>query len=347
MREKKPRSTSAQRLRWPHAPAIRKITLGLLLLSKRGSNLTAVVLADLDVALRGYCDPIVFGAAVDGSIYAVARKSVGALVEEHGLGVVPRTDLTAPVEHIVVRWHAGKLDSLLVASESLIGSYVQPHPEGVLLVGSRCQWNPAGPEHNAIVIDGTGRIVRRMTLGDGIEDVRVSPNGTIWVSYFDEGVLGTNGWSDPGPTAIGAAGLVAFTPEGELRRGYQPVEAGTDDILDAYALNVVGDDDVWVYFYVDFPIVNLREGGYLVWEQCVAGARALAVRGEQVLLLGDYAEPDLAHVLKLGGAQDSQLLETRRLVDERGQSLGDARCFGVGDRLYLLRNRQVLVASEW
>jgi hypothetical protein len=313
----------------------------------RGNNLIPVVEVDLTSELDGYADPVVFGVALDGSIYAIARKCVESLVDEYGLGVLPKSQLTTPVEHIVVCWRAGKVESVVVASESLVGSYAQPHPEGVLLVGSRCHWKPQGPETNAVVIDRQGRIVRRMTLGDGIEDVRVSPDGTIWVSYFDEGVFGNYGWSDPGPTCIGAPGLVAFTPTGEIKRRYQPVEAGTDDICDAYAVNVTGNDDVWVYFYVDFPIVNLRQGAYRVWDPAVAGARALAIKGERVLLLGDYREPDLAYIVELGAPGRARQVQLRKLVDDRGQSLGDARCVGVGSNLYVFNGRKVLVVRDW
>ena len=313
----------------------------------RGNNLIAVTEVDLTSELQGYAEPVVFGVGTDGSVYAIARKYVESLVEEYGVNVFSKGQLTTPVEHLIVRWQAGKVDSTVVVSESLVGSYAQPHPEGVLLVGTRCHWSPQGPETNAVVIDWQGKIVRRMTLGDGIEDVRVSPDGTIWVSYFDEGVFGNYGWNDPGPAGIGAPGLVAFSPSGEVRRRYQPAEAGTDDICDAYAVNVVGNDDVWVYFYVDFPIVNLREGGYRVWDPAVAGSRALAVKGERVLLLGDYADPDLGYIVELGAAGQARQIQTRRLVDEGGQSLGEARCIGVGSNLYAFSGRRVLVVRDW
>lgn len=63
-----------------------------------------------------------------------------------------------------------------------------------LVVGARCRYRPDhGAEHNAIIFDTLGERVRDFTLGDGITDVQVSSGGTIWVSYFDEGVYGNYG----------------------------------------------------------------------------------------------------------------------------------------------------------
>jgi hypothetical protein len=81
----------------------------------------------------------------------------------------------------------------------------------VLLVGARCHWRSEGAERNAVALDWSGRELGRFTLGDGIQDLRVTRDGTIWASYFDEGVIGNYGWSDPGPPAMGAR-TRTFTP---------------------------------------------------------------------------------------------------------------------------------------
>jgi hypothetical protein len=57
-------------------------------------------------------------------------------------------------------------------------------------------------------------VERTFTIGDGVQDVRTTPGGDVWVSYFDEGVFGNYRWSPPGPEPIGAPGLVAFDPLG-------------------------------------------------------------------------------------------------------------------------------------
>ena len=82
----------------------------------------------------------------------------------------------------------------------------------------------------------------------GIEDVQVTESGIIWTSYFDEGVFGNRGWNDP----IGKNGLVAWNGLGEKIYEFLPTtELG--EICDCYALNVISDREVWLYYYTEFP----------------------------------------------------------------------------------------------
>lgn len=207
--------------------------------------------------------------------------------------------------------------------------------------------SPVGAEENAVEYDWRGHEIRRFTAGDGIQDVRTTPNGATWVSYFDEGVFGNNGWSSPGPECIGASGCVCFDADGRLCFQFSADDAGTDPICDAYAMNVVGDDDVWLYFYTEFPLVHIFRGGYRVWACGLAGAQALAARDSRVLLFGDYTRRNLVRVLRLGAGgkaiNEAELL----LTDERDVALDNARAFGVGQNLYLLRGREVLVVDDW
>ncbi|WP_440117757.1 hypothetical protein [Paenibacillus sp. QZ-Y1] len=78
-----------------------------------------------------------------------------------------------------------------------------------------------------------GNTIREFLLGDGIQSVQVTKNGTIWTSYFDEGVFGNNGWSNP----IGSQGLVAWDEHGN-----KLYEDHAADIADCYALNVVNEE---------------------------------------------------------------------------------------------------------
>ena len=71
----------------------------------------------------------------------------------------------------------------------------------------------------------------------------------MWASYFDEGVFGNYGWNHPGPPALGASGLVAFTKTGEVGFTYDPEAAHTDAVSDANAMNDTADGDVWLYIY--------------------------------------------------------------------------------------------------
>src|SRR5262249_48614233 len=77
---------------------------------------------------------------------------------------------------------------------------VQPLPQGRwLLVRGRA----AGKrDDNAHVHAPDGTWLRSFHAGDGIADVQATERGSVWVSYFDEGVFGD--------TALGQSGLACF-----------------------------------------------------------------------------------------------------------------------------------------
>jgi hypothetical protein len=72
--------------------------------------------------------------------------------------------------------------------------FIQPLPGGeILVVGCRCHYGKGNPEKNASVYGPDGKLRRQFVLGDGIHSVQATRGGTIWVSYFDEGVFGNFG----------------------------------------------------------------------------------------------------------------------------------------------------------
>jgi hypothetical protein len=77
--------------------------------------------------------------------------------------------------------------------------HLQPLPrEDVLVVGARCfRFQDGSAEQNARVYSAEGELLREFVLGDGIQDLQVTSTGHIWVSYFDEGIFGNYGWSEP------------------------------------------------------------------------------------------------------------------------------------------------------
>jgi len=139
---------------------------------------------------------------------------------------------------------------------------VQPLPSGrFLIVGARSRWRPDGPDRNAVIYDGDGRVVAQAVLGDGIEHAFAASDGHVWVGYFDEGVYGNFGWGRPGgDPPVGACGLARFSPG--LRRDWQypsHVDQPWGAISDCYALNVT-DTDVWACYYTGWPVVRIRDG---------------------------------------------------------------------------------------
>jgi hypothetical protein len=157
----------------------------------------------------------------------------------------------------------------------------------ILLVGARSRrFRDGTVEDNAHVFGPDGRHLRSFCLGDGIEHLGVDAAGTIWVGYFDEGVFGNLGWDEP----IGAAGLVRFDDRGHRLWTYQPV-AGTDQIVDCYALNVDA-RTVYAYYYSDFPLIQITDGRTHAYTPTpVRGARHLLVLRDQVVFVGQYNDP--------------------------------------------------------
>jgi hypothetical protein len=288
--------------------------------------LVARPLVDLAPALAG-CDDPGFGVDAQGAVYAVAARDG---------------------ETLLVRWEAGApLRTLRLAGERVVYRFVQPLADGFVLAAARCRWRKDGPETNALVLDGDGHVRARLTLGDGIADLRVAPDGTLWVSYFDEGVFGNRGWNGPGPEPFGATGLNAFSATGERRFAYRPEAASTDAICDCYALNVGADGDAWIYFYDEFPIVRVHGARYHVWHTNVSGAAALAVHGKRALLLGDYDRRDRARLLELGARGSATVTAVRPLVDATGAAFAPELARGVGRDLYCFHARAVSVVSDW
>ncbi len=302
------------------------------------------LVADLRPALEGWTDPVAVGIGSDGAIYAAARKSKEDPYQD---GMFPKSRLEQATDYLAIRWQNGLIQSVVIREETVAASFVQPVPGGILLVGARCHWRPEGAEKNAVVVDWSGRELARFTLGDGIQDLRVTRNGTIWASYFDEGVFGNYGWGQPGRSPIGAPGLVAFSETGEIRFSYDPEAAHTDAVCDAYAVNVAGDADVWLYFYTEFPIVRILEGGYHTWKLGVAGARALAVRESRVLLFGDYKRRSLSRLIELGKDGAAKVIGERPAIDDQGNSLDGAMAWGIGGDLFFFKHRRVLIAEGW
>ena len=96
--------------------------------------------------------------------------------------------------------------------------------------------------------DPQGRVRAELDLGDASEDLQTTPEGHIWVSYFDEGVFG-NG--------IGAQGVVCFDGAGVplFRYAEFAEQHGLPMISDCYAMNVGPGGEVWLNYYTDFPLV--------------------------------------------------------------------------------------------
>lgn len=191
----------------------------------------------------------------------------------------------------------------------ILTHHVQPFENGWLLADAR--------GGRADVYDEAGHVLRVLDLGDASKDLQTTRGGNIWVSYFDEGVYGGG---------IGHQGLVCFDSSGSVIFGYLDFaqQNGLPCIDDCYAMNVVGQNEVWISYYADFPLVSIRDFRlYRLWPDfgCMQGA--FGVFEGSVIFPKCYTR---IH------NEDSQLLrrtlsephqtETVEVVDHRGEAIG-------------------------
>ncbi|WP_372672235.1 hypothetical protein [Amycolatopsis kentuckyensis] len=153
--------------------------------------------------------------------------------------------------------------------------------EGFVLVDSRCRIRPGfEPPRNGRVLDGAGRVVAAFHAGDGIEDLVTGPAGEIWISYFDEAVIGDR--HHPG--------LIRWTAAGE------PAWWAVDDPIrlswmDCYALNV-GERRTWAVPYTEVPLVEVGGDGIRSVRRCpISRVRGVALSGAEAIFLALAGQP--------------------------------------------------------
>ena len=155
-----------------------------------------------------------------------------------------------------------------------------------------------------------------MILGDGIENLLCSADGTIWVGYFDEGVFG--GPNKDGSSPVSSGGIVQFDASGTLLWSFNKQVRENHLIADSYAMTLSG-PDLWACFYTDFPIVRISGGKPVFWSNSVAGAKAIAVTDDIVMLGGGYSDDaDRITLVKLDGKSSRELGSLRYARGRRG-----------------------------
>lgn len=170
-----------------------------------------------------------------------------------------------------------------------------------LVAGSRAKED----EKNGRIHAVDGLLERRMILGDGIENLLCSADGTIWVGYFDEGVFA--GPNKDGGWPISCGGIVQFDATGTPLWSFNEQVRERHSISDAYAMTLSG-IDLWACCYTDFPIVRVCSGNPVFWSNRIDGAKAIAVDDDIVMLGGGYGEDaNRIALLRLDGKSSRKL----------------------------------------
>ena len=155
--------------------------------------------------------------------------------------------------------------------------------DNFLLLGARSAYREQGPDSNAWIISRNGTIQSRFCLGDGIENCIVKKDGTIITGYFDEGIFGNYGQSDP----IGKCGLIAWTSDGTAiwKNDKYP-------IYDCYAISLDNEENLWFYYYDDFSLVKTNFKEDLAFDHPLTGSMAFSIAPCKKVFLfqGGYQE---------------------------------------------------------
>lgn len=264
----------------------------------------------------------------------------------HALGLVegdsdePHSANSSSVEAVLTTY-APLLDCAARVS-GVLPSYpaLQPLPCGRFLwVGARAIWHPDSPENNALIFDADGALVLAACIGDGIEHVQTSRTGEVWLGFSDEGVYGNMGWGGPGPTPLGHSGIARYSSA--LKPQWEFPEHISEVVDDCYALNVTT-DDVWAYYYSDFPIVRITSDGVVTsWRTHITGAKALVTDGDCAALIGGYRKE--ADRVILGRLEEdfTQLAATKLVMPDNSSLPEHAFVQGRGEHLH------VFVGSAW
>lgn len=209
-----------------------------------------------------------------------------------------------------ILWDGGMLlsifDGVAETNEVIMPSCAYPIVDQMadsrwLVVGSRAQEG----EKNARIYTADGRIEHETDFGDGIENLLCSPDGTIWVGYFDEGVFG--GQNKDGSWPVSSGGIVQFDATGTPLWSFNERVRENHTIADSYAMTLSG-TDLWACFYIGFPITRISGAKPVFWSNSVVGATAMAVTDNFVMLGGGYSDDDHRITLvKLDGNSSREL----------------------------------------
>jgi len=302
---------------------------------KRNSRIALSPVADFS-AHSSKETQVAFNVGYDGLMYFVF--ALRPLNYRDAKGTFALTQPAQPQRYRVVALDGNRVAlDFIIENEPFNIHHIAPLPEGVLLACGRSHFRSKEDfEKNGRIYGLDGKFQRDLLLGDGIQNLQTTASGAIWASFFDEGIFGNYGWNEP----VGASGLVAWNSDGEMIYNFEP-NAELDSMCDCYALNVVGEGEVWCYYYTEFPLVRIKGKEIAAsWNIPVAGADAFAVEKYYALFRGGYGEHDVYRLFRL---EENNIVEKKRfeVVDEKGMLLIADSALSVGGSIYLLDNLSV------
>lgn len=284
---------------------------------------------------------VAFNVDAQGRVFVlIAQKDLDYRMHDSRGASFAKTEPDIPQVYRALAFYESRLLLDVQINEERFNIHdIQPLPDDeLLLICARSNYrSPENYELNGRIYSATGQMKRSILLGDGIQDVQATSDGVIWISFFDEGVLGNYGWREP----KGKTGLVAWDTQGNVIYAFQP-KHGLDWIVDCYALNVANNVSVWFYYYTDFPLVHLQ--GQSIedyWEMPIKGSSAFAISNNFALFSGGYNEREKYQLFELKKRNRVKRAGSFYLVDDSGKMIMAERVVGRAQALYIYCDNKV------
>jgi len=282
---------------------------------------------------------VAFNVGPNGEVFIVYAMETTDYQTNEGLAIFPKIFGGNPQVYRVIKIQdSAVVMDMLIEDERFNIHDVQPFAEHTMLTCSRSEYRGLNDfDLNGRIYSKDGVLVSEILLGDGVQTIQSTRSGELWVSYFDEGVFGNFGWDSP----FGAAGLVALDRAGRKCYEFEP-HGKAPYIVDCYALNVATESDIWCYYYMDFPLVQIRNKEVVAsWKVPVSGSSAFAVSGDLVLFAGGYDKRKELELVRLNSDGTAKLLRTLSLYDSSGVAVVPEWIVGRGTRLYIISNESL------
>jgi len=215
----------------------------------------------------------------------------------------------------------GELRDFTLNNIHLSHPLVSFFPDGRSVVVSQRHYR-ATIENNAWIVDERGVILSSFRTHDAVSSVQVTRGGNIWISYFDETDAGQLDCYDQFGRNI--FDYYSFSEQHNLA-----------PIGDCYAMNASDDEEVWICYYPEFPLVHIshftQSESWAI--DAMAGTRAFAVDGQSVLFAGNHIAAD---TLTLGDLHSGDL-ENVQTITSAGEviHLPSPTYIGRGDIMYV------------